>query len=217
MYYALTHFQNFSDLQEIRCLLLTCINYVDSDSAPGPEVPAPATPSSTATTETPTGGATFAVIQTSQSSAAEPVKREISPIRKGRFSVVTHKPDEVEEITAGVIGLEELSSTPSSIAATLRHDLHHQSAQQSMLLHHPQNLQNVVVAAAAASTVAPSVAAAPSLQANNNMHIDNTAQQQEFLQRRFSQCLATIPGQSFHGPPVFVTAGPAIQVGLLRQ
>lgn len=143
-------------------------------------------------------------------------RRESSPIRKGRFSVVTHKPDEVEEITQGVIGLEELSSKANPL-------LQLQTSQPSMF-HHLQN------AAASAALSAPSLVAAAAhveqLQAiisDNNGDggggvIDanaNNAQDlipQEYLQRRFSQCLAPIPGQSFHGPPVFVTAGPPIQV-----
>ena len=153
-----------------------------------------------------------------------------SPIRKGRFSVVTHKPDEVEEITTGVIGLEELSTTPSSIAATLIHDLQLQTSQPSMF----QQLQNAAASSLSASSLATAAHAHVNVEplqaifvADNN-HVDgdggsvdanaNNAQHaipQEFLQRRFSQCLATIPGQSFHGPPVFVTAGPTIQVNTL--
>lgn len=146
-------------------------------------------------------------------------RREVSPIRKGRFSVVTHKPDEVEEITTGVIGLEELASTPGPLGVT------YQASQPSMF--HPIHPNAVVAAASASSSSAPPASVAQ-LQANNNSSsnlisdadinaaVQQHQQQQEFLQRRFSQgIIATIPGQNYHGAPVFMTAaGPAIQVSL---
>lgn len=145
-------------------------------------------------------------------------RREVSPIRKGRFSVVTHKPDEVEEITTGVIGLEELASTPGPLGVS------YQTSQPSMFHQlHP----NAVAAVASASSSSAPPASVAQLQANNNSSSSNLIsdadinaavqhhqQQQEFLQRRFSQgIIATIPGQNYHGAPVFMTAaGPAIQV-----
>ncbi|ODM96408.1 hypothetical protein Ocin01_10278, partial [Orchesella cincta] len=130
-------------------------------------------------------------VATSASSEQQPQRREMSPIRKGRFSVVTHKPDEVEEITTGVIGLDELA-TPSSIAigTTI-----HQTAQSSMYHDHLQN-RHPLDASIVASSAPPQ---------------SNAQQQQEFLQRRFSQCLAPLPGQSY-GPHVFVTTGHPLQV-----
>lgn len=206
------------------CHLPTDTSTTGSDTLGG-TMTAQATASSSAA-ETPAGGDSSAAIgypgQTAHDTPyqQQQQRREVSPIRKGRFSVVTHKPDEVEEITTGVIGLEELVSTPSAIGATaLRVTDFNQSTQPSMF-HLHQN--SVAVAAAASSSSAPTANDAQ-LQANiSSSNLLNDAdiatavqhqQQQEFLQRRFSQgILATIPGQNFHGAPVFVTTGPAIQV-----
>lgn len=204
----------------MRYCILTLISvlwfrWVDT-SATTAETPVQPTPSSSAA-ETPAGENVTLNLGLAPPSNDGVQRREVSPIRKGRFSVVTHKPDEVEEITTGVIGLEELATTTASIGATMRHPDILQTSQPSMF----QHLPNAV--AASANSSAPSASSAQLQSNNSNNNYINDAemaaaaahhqQHQEYLQRRFSQGLiATIPGQSFHGAPVFVTTGPTIQV-----